>query len=217
MSQRALVTGASQGLGHALASHLVDRGWEVIAAARRPPNVRGAVNVSLDVTTHADQFDVDLLVNNAAVLDVGPLLTAEVEASIAVNTLGCLRMARLVAPAMISRSSGRIIGISTRLGHHPEPLLGTYAASKIAGEMIHRVLAAELAPAGIAVHVVFPGAFESAMQDQLRTSSSPLQAAALENHGRLNDTNSIAALLLHRCLDLDEREVEVGSSYRQAR
>jgi NAD(P)-dependent dehydrogenase (short-subunit alcohol dehydrogenase family) len=89
--------------------------------------------------------------------------------------------------------------------------------SKIAGEMVHRVLATELATAGIAVHVVFPGAFESTMQGQLRAQNSPLQTAARENEGSLNDAEHIAAQLLHRCLDLDEREVEIGSSYRAPR
>jgi NAD(P)-dependent dehydrogenase (short-subunit alcohol dehydrogenase family) len=95
--------------------------------------------------------------------------------------------------------------------------LGAYAASKIAGEVVHRVLASELSDAGLAVHIVFPGAFESTMQHQLRTQESPLRHAAREYASALNGTAAVAEELLHLCLDLDQREVTVGSSYRPPR
>ena len=175
--QVAIVTGASSGIGEATARALHARGFTVYAAARRldrmaPLAAAGIRTVAVDVTDDAgllafveqvvaDAGRVDVLVNNAGYGSYGaveevPL--AEARRQFDVNVFGLARLSQLVLPHMRRQGSGRIINISSMGGKIYEPLGGWYHATKFAVEGLSDSMRMELAPLGIDVVVIEPGA-----------------------------------------------------------
>ena len=168
----ALVTGANRGLGLAFAKALLERGAKVYAAARDPKTITlpGVVPIRLDVT-RADELaaavkqagDVDLLVNNAGISQVAPLLggAGSLEAARAnfeTNTLAPLAMAQAFAPVLAKNGGGAIINVLSALSWGTLPNLGGYSASKAASWSFTNSLREELRPQGtrvVALHVGF--------------------------------------------------------------
>jgi NAD(P)-dependent dehydrogenase (short-subunit alcohol dehydrogenase family) len=166
---RVLITGSSQGIGRATAIELAARGHDVIATARRPESLAdlpATERLALDVTDQASvdaaiarAGEIDVLVSNAGAtlrgtIEHTPL--AEFERLYELNTIGALRVAQAVLPAMRHRGSGKIIFLSSILGRLTIPLIGAYAQSKWALEAIAETLTLEVAPLGIEVSVLEP-------------------------------------------------------------
>jgi NAD(P)-dependent dehydrogenase (short-subunit alcohol dehydrogenase family) len=166
---RVLITGSSQGIGRATAFELTARGHEVIATARRPEalaDVPASERLALDVTDQESveaaitlAGEVDVLVSNAGAtlrgtIEHTPL--AEFERLYELNTIGALRIAQAVLPAMRQRGAGKIIFVSSVLGRLTIPLIGAYAQSKWALEAIAETLAVEVGPLGIEVSLLEP-------------------------------------------------------------
>ena len=169
-----LITGASRGIGRAIAIELAARGHRVIATARRPEDLDDLPvdkRLRLDVTDQKsveqalrDAGDVDVLVSNAGATVRAPLESvplSEVEALFQLNTLGPLRVVQGVLPAMRERGAGRLVFISSIQGRLVLPIIGPYGASKWALEAIAETLAVETGHFGIKVTVVQPGAVSS--------------------------------------------------------
>jgi len=169
-----LITGASRGIGRAIAIELSRRGHRVIATARRPETLADLPvdqRLRLDVTVqesvdHAlqDAGDIDVVVSNAgdtvrAPLESVPL--SEVERLFQINTLGALRVAQGVLPAMREKGAGRLVFVSSIQGRLVLPIIGAYGASKWALEALAETLAIETGHFGIKVSVVQPGAVSS--------------------------------------------------------
>lgn len=201
----ALVTGASSGIGKAIARSLHRNGVTVYAGARRVSRMNdlddlGITTLSLDVTDAksvasvvnrivSETGRIDILVNNAgyglmgAVEDV-PLKQAEDQ--FAVNLFGVARLIQSVLPMMRQQHSGRIINVTSVDGRVAQPLAGWYVASKFALEGLSDTLRLELAPKGIHVSVIEPGAIKSAWADiatdHLKETSAngPYQEAAAD-------------------------------------
>jgi NAD(P)-dependent dehydrogenase (short-subunit alcohol dehydrogenase family) len=176
---KALVTGASSGIGRATAIEFARRGYRVFAAARREaalaelaaatPNI---VAVAIDITDSESvrrgwakiQADtggsgVDVLVNNAGFALTGPIetLTAErIERQFGTNVFGLVTLTRTVLPTMRARGSGRIINLSSVVGRVTFPGMGAYGATKYAVEAISDALRLEVAPFGIDVVLIEP-------------------------------------------------------------
>ena len=170
----ALVTGASRGLGRAVALELAARGWRVLAGVRNPGSApEGTQALDLDVASAASigraaamvaaqGQPLRLLVNNAgvilagddSVLTVAPELILQTFAS---NLLGPLAVAQALAPCMAT--GGRIVNVSSAGGQlsTPSGWSPAYCLSKTALNGVTVQLAQALEPAGIAVYAVCPG------------------------------------------------------------
>jgi NAD(P)-dependent dehydrogenase (short-subunit alcohol dehydrogenase family) len=181
----AVVTGASQGLGLALAHHLASAGWSVVADARDADRLAAAVAglpggphlaVPGDVTdswhrgaltaSAADLGGADLLVNNASTLGASPLpRLADLDPStyariLEVNVVAPVALAGLLLPQLRERG-GRIVNITSDASVEPYATWGGYGSSKAALDHASRVLAAE-EPA-VRVYAVDPGDLRTAM------------------------------------------------------
>ncbi|MFI5610296.1 SDR family oxidoreductase [Amycolatopsis sp. NPDC051903] len=169
-----LITGASRGIGRAIAIELAGRGHRVIATARRPETLAELPvdrRLRLDVTDQdsvdaaiRDAGEVDVLVSNAGESVRAPLESVpldEVERLFRLNTLGALRVAQGVLPAMRARGAGRLVFVSSIQGRMVLPLIGPYGATKWALEAIAETLAIETRRFGIQVSLVQPGAVSS--------------------------------------------------------
>jgi NADP-dependent 3-hydroxy acid dehydrogenase YdfG len=170
-----LITGASQGIGRAIAIELAGRGHRVIATARRPETLADLAvdqRLRLDVTDQdsvdraiREAGEVDVLVSNAGATVRAPLESiplAEFDQLFQLNTVGALRVAQGVLPAMRERGSGRLVFVSSIQGRMVLPIIGAYGASKWALEAIAETLAIETGHFGIKVSIIQPGAVETA-------------------------------------------------------
>jgi len=202
----AIVTGASSGIGAAAAHRLHDRGYVVYATARRiermaPLAEAGIRTRRVDVTDDAslaafvseiisETGRIDVLVNNAGYGSLGALEDvpmAEARRQFDVNLFGLARLVQLVVPHLRAQHDGRIINISSMGGRIHLPLCGWYHATKFALEGFSDTLRMELAPFGIHVVVIEPGAIDTEWHgvagDNLTATSSQGayggQAAAL--------------------------------------
>lgn len=171
-----VVTGASRGLGAAMARHLVAEGYTVFAGMRRPADstTPGSIPLQLDVTdrqslraaaaTVAERLEgkgLHALVNNAAVLEAGPLELADngsISRHLDTNIAGPLATIQAFLPALRA-GRGRIVNISTINAVLPLPFWGLYSASKAALDALSHALRLELAPTGITVSLLTLGAF----------------------------------------------------------
>jgi NAD(P)-dependent dehydrogenase (short-subunit alcohol dehydrogenase family) len=176
-----LITGASRGIGRAIAITLAGRGHRVIATARRPETLAGLPvdqRLPLDVTIQesveaaiAGAGDIDVLVSNAGETVRAPLESVpltEVERLFQLNTLGALRVAQGVLPAMRERGAGRLVFVSSIQGRLVLPMIGPYGASKWALEALAETLAIEVRHFGIKVSIVQPGVVSSGGAEHAR-------------------------------------------------
>ena len=183
---RVLITGAAGGIGAATARVLDARGCEVVATARRPElleSVPAQLHLALDVTDPdsvaaclAAAGDIDVLVNNAAINEAGPLERYPLErlrACLETNTVGALRMVQAVVPAMRRNGRGAIVNVSSVNGRVSAPLEGAYAASKFALEAMSESLHYELGHFGIRVVIIEPGYIAPGMKDAPRHGMQP--------------------------------------------
>lgn len=172
----ALVTGASTGIGRMTAIRLAERGYQVYGTSRSGAPVDAAfAMVRLDVRQDAsvaacvaEVLDrtgrIDVLVNNAGYLVAGSVEEVpfdEARAQLETNFFGVARMIRAVLPTMREQRSGRIVTVSSLAGLVPVPFWGYYNASKFAVEGLCETLRFEVAPFGIHVSLVEPGAIKT--------------------------------------------------------
>jgi NAD(P)-dependent dehydrogenase (short-subunit alcohol dehydrogenase family) len=182
MQKSVLITGATDGLGKALALLLAERGYRVFAAGRSPEKLAqlDAVarakklpleSVALDVCSDDSvERGVNHVLDNAGAIDVlvnnaGVNYTAAVEdlsmedwrAQFETNFFGVLRVTRAVLPQMRERRSGRVLMMSSVSGLITAPTQGAYSSSKHALEALSNALRMELYPFGIPVVLIEPG------------------------------------------------------------
>jgi len=177
-----LITGATDGLGKALALLLAERGYRVFAAGRSAEKLAqldalarekkfALESIALDVCSDASVQSaiqtvlgktgaIDVLVNNAGVnytAAVEDLSMEDWRAQFETNVFGVLRVTRAVLPHMRARRSGRILMMSSLSGLMTPPTQGAYSSSKHALEGLSNALRMELYPFGIDVVLIEPG------------------------------------------------------------
>ena len=199
----ALVTGASSGIGEAIAVRLAEAGYQVFGTSRRAgaPGERSFEMLTLDVTRD-DSVEaavdevvrragrIDLLVNNAG-FGVAPAGAEEssieqAQAIFDTNFFGIVRMTRAVVPHMRRQGGGRILNIGSVLGFLPMPFGALYAATKHAVEGYSESLDHELRTRGIRVSVIEPA-----------YTRTRFDANFVEADAKLEEYNQIRASLAH--------------------
>lgn len=204
----ALVTGASKGIGRAIAERLAQGGATVVAhygadeaganetVRRIEASGARARAVKADVASAADvraMFEaalgtfghLDIVVNNAGIglppTPIAEVSEADFDRVMATNARGVFLVMREAAKTL--RDEGRVVSIATTLSRTARPGFGVYAASKAAVEGLTRVLARELAPRRITVNAVAPGPVDTAL---FRKGKSEAQVAASAAFSPLN-------------------------------
>lgn len=219
----ALVTGASGGIGGAIATALHAQGAKVaLSGTRLAPleELAGRLGERTHIVTAnlSDRADVDrlfadaetalgqvdILVNNAGITRDGLFMRMKDEdwdQVIEVNLTSGFRLARAAVKGMMKRRFGRIIGITSIVGVTGNAGQGNYAAAKAGMIGMTKALAAEVATRGITANCVAPGFIETAMTDALNDKQKEGTLAAVPM-GRLGTSEEIAAA----CVYLASRE-----------
>jgi short-subunit dehydrogenase len=191
----ALVTGASSGIGAALARELAGHGAKLILTARRRDRLealaaelaaRGtesrvvvadlndpAAPRQLYDATQAAGISVEILINNAGLGQYSAFCQSPVEqelSQVRVNCEAMLRLSRLFVPGMVERRRGWVLILASTASFQPLPYFATYAASKAFDRFFALGLAAEVARFGVKVTVLCPGPTESEFFDVSRAS-----------------------------------------------
>jgi short-subunit dehydrogenase len=180
MKKTVLVTGASAGIGKAIAIYLAQNGYNVYGAARRTDKMQdlkthGIKTIALDVTNEEsvvacteqvfkEAESIDILVNNAGFGQEGAIEDISMQDAryqFEVNVFGAMRLAQLLLPKMRENKYGKIINISSVGGKIAFPLGGWYHASKFALEALSDSMRNEVRGFGIDIIVVEPGATQS--------------------------------------------------------
>lgn len=220
----ALVTGASRGIGEAIALALAEAGAKVVVSSRKQAPLdavaakiqeRGGEALALAAHTgDADAIDalvtntverfggVDIAVNNAATNPhFGPFLTADEgqwQKILDVNIIGYFRVAKAVVPEMQKRGGGKIINLASIAGFKPLPAMGVYSVSKAAVLMLTQVLAQELGPHNIQVNAIAPGMIKTRFSGVLwQTESIARSIQAATPLGRFGEVDDLTAAALY--------------------
>ncbi len=221
----AVVTGASRGIGEAVARCYARAGAAVVLASRRQEaldvvaaGIREAGGRALAVACHtgdpeqvralvertvAELGGIDVLVNNAGTNPhFGPLLEAtegQWDKTFEVNVKGYVHLARACVPEMKKRGGGKIVNVSSIVGLAPHPGLGVYAVSKAAVLMLTKTLAVELAADGIQVNALAPGIiktrFSTALWRDPERRDANLAAIPAGRFGEVGDLLGLALYL----------------------
>lgn len=203
MKKTILITGCSSGIGRALALEFQARGHSVWATARKPESLkdleaRGIHAAALDVDDpasiaalaarlQAEGVVPDVLVNNAGYGAMGPLAempAAELRRQFDTNVLSLMAVTQGLLPPMMARRAGMVVNIGSVSGVLVTPFSGAYCATKAAVHGLSDALRMELAPFGIHVMTVQPGAIQSQFG---ATATAGVQARGVSAYAAVAD------------------------------
>jgi len=217
--KRAFVTGATHGLGMAMAKGLGDAGAELIINGTTPEKMERALEeyreegykvtgFLFDVTDeeaakeHIDKIEdeigpIDILVNNAGIIKRTPLQDMDVEdyrRVIDVDLVGPFIMAKHTVKHMIPRGEGKIINICSMMTELGRDTVGAYAAAKGGLKMLTRNMATEWAKHGIQANGIGPGYFATSQTEPIRVDGHPFNEFIIQRTpaGRWGDPEDLA-------------------------
>lgn len=207
-NKTAIVTGASSGIGQAIAEHLANEGANVVIAARREDKLKqivdhinqqdkgSALAVVTDITNQTDVEnlvkqateafgDIDILVNNAGVVGNGRITDGKLnvwDSMIDVNIKGVLYGINACLPRMRERGTGHIVNTASVSGFEVTKTSAVYSATKFAVRAISMGLEKELARTGVRVTNISPGMVETERtEDRLPEDRKSLETANIAN------------------------------------
>ena len=227
----ALITGASRGIGKAIALRFAQAGARVVVSSRKLDGVQAvageieaAGGQALAVQAHVGQPDdvaalvaraleaygrIDITVNNAATNPhFGPLLTADEgqwDKIMDTNAKGAFRVCKAVVPHMEAQGGGKIVNLVSLAGLRPPPAMGLYGVSKAALIALTQQLAMELGPVNIQVNAIAPGVIKTRFSQMLwqtpDISASILSRTPLGRFGEPDDVAGLALFLASPAAD----------------
>jgi len=222
--QVALITGASRGIGAAIAKTYAAAGAKVVLSSRKQPDleavadeIRAAGGEALPLAAHTgdlktiqavvkqavDTFGgLDIAINNAATNPhFGHILTSEEShwsKILDVNVTGYFRVAKTCAEAMKERGGGKIINMASVAGLSPQPGMGIYCVSKSAVLMLTEVLAAELAQFNIQVNAIAPGFIKTRFSQAIWDTPQIFEATIKKiPQGRIAEPEELTGIALY--------------------
>lgn len=220
-----VITGASEGIGRELARVFARHGHALALVARnreRLESLAEELRSQHDVRVHVlpldlldeaaphelaraideRSFDVDVLVNNAGVMDLGRFAELEETAILAelqLNATVPIRLCRIFLPGMLARRRGRILNVASTAGFQAMPQLSTYAATKACLLTFGEGIAEELAGTGVTITTLAPGPVETRLWDGARHAAPTL--ARLLPTGVASDPRVVAQEGFQACMD----------------
>lgn len=218
----ALVTGASSGIGEATAVALARAGAAVAIGARRADRLAAladrlsadgvrVLTLDLDVTDEAACRDavrrtrdelggLDVLVNNAGVMLLGPIAEADTEdwrRMVSTNVLGLMYMTSAALPGMLEQGSGEIVNMSSVAGRTARVGAGVYNASKWAVNAFSESLRQEGTERGVRVSLVEPGAVSTELREHITHPGAKEAAEKMYTSMRALESEDIARAVLY--------------------
>lgn len=230
--KKALVTGASRGLGQAIAWALAEAGCNVAVNARTEEGLaetlagiqkrgRKGAAVPADVSdeaavqamvesAHKQLGGLDILVNNAGVWGGSysvRIRKADWDRVIQTNLTGVFLVAKAAAKLMMKQRSGKIINLSSVLGFRGSPQSAAYGAAKAGVIQLTRVLAIEMGPVGVQVNAIAPGFFDTDMtraytKDKQAAMEEYLSKIPAKRYGRPEELGGLVVFLASPAADL---------------
>lgn len=219
----AIVTGASKGIGEAIAEELGSAGASVVVSSRKEESVRAVADrfagmgiEATGIAAHTGQPEtlevllnktidlyggVDIIVNNAAANPVmGPVEHTDgwaFDKIMEINVKGPFELAKMALPYLKKRGGGSVINISSIGGLSPEPQLGIYSVSKAALISLTQVMAREWAQYGVRANVICPGIIQTKFSEPLWNNEHTLKFMLRQiPMGRIGQPEEIAGLAL---------------------
>lgn len=227
----AIITGASRGIGRAIAVRFAGAGARVVVSSRNLESVRAVAQEIVNsggqasaIQAHVGRAEevagliqhtidtfggLDIAVNNAATNPhFGPLLDADegqLDKILDTNLKGCFRVCKAVVPHMIAGGGGKIINLASIAGLRPAPNLGIYGISKASIIMLTQVLAQELGADNVQVNAIAPGViktrFSTILWQMPQISEPILSHLPLGRFGEPEDVSGLALYLASSASD----------------
>ena len=206
-AKRAIVTGASSGIGREIARQLAEAGWQVLATARRAARLQelaeqagdNVIPFAADITADGAPKEIiaaageklgglDLLVNNAGTSWVGQFAdmpTEDLDEVLSLNVRALMLMCREAVDLLTKSSCPQIINVASVVGHWPMQTIAVYCASKAAVIMFTKVLAKELSPHKIRVNLLSPTGTNTEIFAKAGTEIDPTALVPPEDVARM--------------------------------
>lgn len=206
--RKALVTGATRGIGYAIAARLAAEGAAVVGTGRRQPSTgpEGCEYVGVDLADRdafgnfliwAKRQEFDILVNNAGINVVSPfgdIDDNDYDQVLEVNLRAPMALCRAVVPGMCARSWGRIVNITSIFSVVSKAARGAYSSSKFGLVGMTAALSAEVAGCGVLANCVAPGFIDTELTRQVLGKDGIADMVADVPVGRLGTPEEVAEL-----------------------